>query len=363
MRIAILSLNPRHNYGGILQSYALKKVLEEMGHEVQVICNERKLHVFGFKQIVRWPYRALLKLTLKKDVRIFRELYVNRENSVRFQNTDRFIDKYLNPKFIRSYKEIKENEFDVFIVGSDQVWRPKYMGTCILDAYLNFARNWNIKRIAYAASFGVNEWEYEEGETKKCAQLLKNFDAVSVREVSGVELCKEHFGVDVIQLCDPTLLLSPEDYISLIPGFQHLNTGILLVYNLYRDFDFDLLVDRLSKEKGLVPHYILNREAMAPVEMWIQSFMDADFVLTDSFHGCIFSLIFRKPFLVFGNNKGGISRIESLLSTFGQTQRLVMSANDYNEGCNAPSYKNIDEVMKQLHNSSFQFLKDSLEGK
>lgn len=113
-------------------------------------------------------------------------------------------------------KYFKKNRYDAVIVGSDQTWRPKYSPN-IYDFYLDFiSKDKRIKRIAYASSFGVDDWEYSAEETKKCAKLSKLFDGISVREQSGIDLCKDHLGVDSELALDPTLLLNKDDYVTLI---------------------------------------------------------------------------------------------------------------------------------------------------
>ena len=103
-----------------------------------------------------------------------------------------------------------EGEYDAFIVGSDQVWRPSY-NQHLEQAFLNFTENWkNVKRIAYAASFGVDNWEFTKKQTKECKRLVQKFDFVSVREDTAVNLCKEHLGIEATHVLDPTLLLSAD---------------------------------------------------------------------------------------------------------------------------------------------------------
>lgn len=363
MRVAILSLNPRHNHGGILQSYALKKVLEGMGHDVRVICKKRHVPEYGISQIIRWPYRFLRKLMGRKDTRIFIEHYYNKQNDKKYQNTDKFVDKYLNPRFVRSLKEIKESEFDAFVVGSDQVWRPRYFKAQfkaeMSEAYLSFTKDWDVKRIAYSASFGVDRWEYSEEETKECAKFLKFFDAVSVREESGIRLCKKHLERDAYQLCDPTFLLTRSDYLSLIPKNQHQSSGSLLVYSLDENEELDKLVQKIIAFKGLEPFYLLNpfnQAGLPSLETWINSFIDAACVLTDSYHACIFSLIFNKPFFVINNDNRGCARIETLLKTFNQQYRLIHSSAEYDDNFNYYLLDNVEEISNQLRNKSIQFL-------
>ena len=377
MRIAILSLNPRHNYGGILQSYALKKVLEGMGHDVRVICKERHVPEFGIKQIIRWPYRLLRKLMGSKDTRIFIEHYYNKQNDRKYQNTDKFVDKYLNPRFVRSLREIKEWEFDAFVVGSDQVWRPQYFKTQfkaeMSDAYLSFTKGWDVKRIAYAASFGVDKWEYSEEETQRCAMLLSHFNSVSVREESGIRLCREYLGrEDVICLCDPTILLTQEEYEEHITPDIPSYKGNLFVYCLDVNKKLDALVSRISKEKGLTPfsidskfypNYSTDECVKASVESWIRAFNDAEFIITDSFHACVFSLIFHKPFVAIGNTDRGMARFESLLTVFRQTQRLLYSADDDFSDSIYLYVDGADETLSQLRSKSIVFLENGLSNK
>lgn len=105
---------------------------------------------------------------------------------------------------------------DAIIVGSDQVWRPDY-SSCQPNYFLDFLpKDSKIRRISNAASFGGDNWDWSTELTARCAKLLQLFDAVSVREASGVRLCKEHFNVGAVNVLDPTMLLDPEDYIAII---------------------------------------------------------------------------------------------------------------------------------------------------
>ena len=106
---------------------------------------------------------------------------------------------------MNDFNALNPNDFDAFIVGSDQVWRRLYMPD-IYREYLSFAEGWNVRRISYAASFGTEEWEYSPLETTECRRLLQKFDAVSVREASGVSLCKKHFGVEAVHVVTITAL-------------------------------------------------------------------------------------------------------------------------------------------------------------
>ena len=241
------------------------------------------------------------------------------------------------------------------------MWRTKYFGK-IEDAYLQFAKDWNIKRIAYAASFGTAEWEYTDRQTAICKDLIKKFDAVSVREDSGKELCKKYFGVDAEHLLDPTMLLEKEDYIRL---FENSGTsqspGTLMCYILDETPEKQSVINRIAREKDLIPFRVnskvenykapLVERIQPPVEQWIRGFYDAEFVVTDSFHACVFSILFNKPFIAVGNSKRGMARLNSLFNMFG-IENKSMSNYDL---------ATINSKLEKLRKSSALFLERSIE--
>lgn len=368
MKIAILSLVPGHNYGGIMQSYALKTVLERMGYEVHVVSRERKIPpLISFRQIPCYVKRIFHKFFHIADLPVLAEYSFEKNRRFQLQYMLTFCNRYLNLRQIREFTEIEPGDFDTFVVGSDQVWRPKYFEEqyCadIDNAYLSFAAQWDVKRIAYGPSFGVDEWEYTEEQTKRCAELLSRFDALSVREESGVSLCREYFGCeDVIQVCDPTMLLSKEDYESLIsPDTPHFE-GNMLVYCLDEGEELERLVSRITEEKLLKPFRFNSVSGVRPsVESWLRGFQNADFIITDSFHACVFSLLFHKPFVVFGNVMRGVSRIESLLKTFNQEDRLLYDASGFHDDLLTVSFDTVEDTFKSLREKSLNYLQQSLE--
>lgn len=330
MKIAILTLPLHTNYGCILQCYALQTILECMGHEVSVL-NTDFVNV-DYKTRVGLFIRRLIKTALRKESRFYGW---KTEREVTHQNVQPFIDKYIHNRNIKDLSLLNENEFDAIVVGSDQIWRPLYYQP-IENAYLKFAKDWShIKRVAYAASFGTDKWEYTPQETKECASLLNLFDAVSVREISGVDLCRIHFGREATWVLDPTLLLEKDDYLKLIDcsGVKKQNGG-LFYYILDVTPEKMNLINRLADERGWESYKANNSDVdclslhfekriQLSIEQWIAGFRDASFVVTDSFHGCVFSILFNKPFVVIANAQRGIARLKSLLSMFGLENRLV----------------------------------------
>ena len=150
MRIGIITLPLHTNYGGILQAYALQTVLERMGHDVRLI-EERR----GALRLPLWKApltygKRIAKNALGHPCPVFYEQKYNREQPVVRQYTDAFINKYIRREEVDSFADIEEHGFDAIVVGSDQVWRPKYLGRNLSRTYLDFTKGWNIRRVAYA---------------------------------------------------------------------------------------------------------------------------------------------------------------------------------------------------------------------
>lgn len=367
MRIGILTLPLNTNYGGILQAYALQTILERMGHKVHIIEKEKQsLSISIYKMPFTYGKR-IAKNLMGKKAPIFYEQKYNREQPIIRQYTDQFIEKYIHVTKYKNFSDIKESEYDTIVVGSDQIWRPKYFRVDkIENTFLKFAENWKIKRIAYAASFGTDKWEYTKKQTSICGELLKKFDAVAVREESGVQLCKEHFRVVAQHVLDPTMLLEKEDYIKL---FEANNTpksqGNLLCYFLDESDEKKELIKRVAEEKGLTPFNVKSKSddinspisdrMQPPIEQWLRGFFDAEFVVTDSFHACVFSILFNKPFIVYGNKKRGLSRFESLLNIFGLKNLMITNISEYKSG-NIIKWENINEILVSNRKKAFDIL-------
>ena len=370
MKIAILTLPLHTNYGGILQAYALQTVLERMGHEACLIEERRKpLRLPLWRASLAYGKRILKNLT-GHSCPIFYEQKINRETPIVSQYTERFIEKYLKRRIVETFSDVKETDFDAIVVGSDQIWRPKYFHGRE-HAYLDFTAGWQLKRLAYAASFGTDEWEYTLNQAKRCGELLRQFDAVSVREDSGVNLCRTYFGVEAQHVLDPTMLLSVNDYIRL---FKEAGTpaskGDLLCYILDETPEKEALINRVAKEKHLKPFRVNSRAGIynaplreriqPPVEQWLRGFYDADFVITDSFHACVFSIIFNKPFLVVGNTKRGMTRFESLLGMFGFEDRLIIQGSMPPFSVLGYNYSKANAMLEPLLVRSMKFLENTI---
>ena len=365
MRIGILTLPLHTNYGGILQAYALQTVLERMGHEVVVFDQPYVYSISNFRKLFAYPKRMISKYVLRKHGIVRWEEYVSKMNLTIRQYTQPFIDNNIHRKEVEKLSELNERDYDMLVVGSDQIWRPLYYPE-IENAYLQFAKRWKVKRIAYAPSFGVDKWEYNAKQTKICKQLLAKFDAVSVREITGVTLCKNYLDHDAEWVLDPTMLLTANDYISL---FERSKTpqskGTLLNYILDASEKNQRLVSELALRKGLQPFRVnsfvedtqapLEKRIQPSVESWLRGFYDAEFVLTDSFHACVFSILFKKQFVVVANRRRGMARIESLLGKMGLRDRVVENVEDA-VLLSTINYDMVYAKLEQMRAASMQFL-------
>ena len=342
-----------------------------MGHEAYLIEERLKLSRSSYRQVPLSYGKRILRNLTGHPFPIFYEQKVNREIPIVSQYTERFIEKYIKRRIVDEFSEIKETDFDAIVVGSDQIWRPQYYPQ-IEHAYLDFAEGWSIRRLSYAASFGTEEWEYTPKQTAECGRLLKKFDAVSVREASGVRLCVEYFGVKAVHVLDPTMLLSAGDYAAL---FEAAGTpksgGNLLCYILDETPEKAALIARIAEEKGLIPFRgnskvenplaPLAERIQPPVEAWLRGFYDAEFVVTDSFHACVFSILFGKPFIVVGNVSRGLSRFDSLLGMFGLEDRMVSeNAMTADAAGGVIDWKAISVQLEQQREAARQYITQAL---
>lgn len=369
MRICILTQPLQTNYGGLLQTYALQTVLKRMGHEVWT--EDRKYPVSSIKRFVA------------KMVSPVRGIYYPTEfqKKVISQYTDIFISKYINttePIITITKEMFQKYHFDAYIVGSDQVWRPLY-SYYLPNYFLDFTVGEDVKRIAYAASFGTSKWEFTPRQTKQCASLLKKFDAVSVREDSGVYLCKQYFDVDAVHLLDPTMLLDKGDYTHLVeiekkaPFKEKLMTYVLdqseeklkIVQKVAKGIGHDPIVVMPEKLFSNVGSKEIDKCIYPPVTDWLRGFMDAEYVVTDSFHGMVFSIIFNKPFIVIANQNRGLDRFTSLLNKLGLQKRLVYSLDDVTDELihTSVDYKHIHQILEQEKDRAKMYLFNSLAAK
>lgn len=355
-RIGLLTLPLSDNFGGLIQIVALYQYLSAQGHDV----------VFIDKQNHRTPAKAVMAHLLETlPGQNFRGI---RQRAVAARRHEAFLRANMpnRTKTVRSKQQVEGEVarlgINCTIVGSDQVWRPEYQGDgSNLTYFLDFGPE-NMRRISYAASFGRDNWAYPEMQSNVAA-LVQKFDHVSVREQSGLAICRDTFHVETAELAiDPTLLVDRSFY-ERVASPQPRSAGVLtyVLDHEQRALEIAQLVSGktgLSEISTMSPH---SGELTLPE--WIRSFMDAEFVITDSYHGMIFSIIFRKPFLVIGNSERGIDRFKTLLKKIGLEHRLIYPETPISEIDQKSlqiDYSKNSELIAEYRRSSSEFIKKSL---
>lgn len=329
------------NYGGILQAFALQRVLESLG--LNPVTDSTPLTA------VHRSFTTNVKLLVKKTAfrlgipGLLKPDWVR--NELRFaldRSLADFVAQYV-PQ-VRLYGEASRPDpvllatFDGFLVGSDQVWRAKWSD--VASYLLDFLDPGDARpRVAYAASFGRDDIAEYNGELRlKSRELAQRLTDVSVRERSGIDICKREWGVDAEHHVDPTLLLHPGCYARLAASSTPYASGNNVVsYVLDENPGVARQIQQVAMQLGapavsLVPdvprswrEFRLSREQFARprVEQWLGAIAAARFVVTDSFHGTVFALLNNVPFVAIANRTRGASRFESLLETFGLEERLI----------------------------------------
>lgn len=327
MKIGILTQALHGNYGGILQNYALQQVLKHMGHNPVTIDRHKFSPDSRIKGIakrimrLRKPYFEASMLTGSEKKRMC---------AAQLSFVECYIDR-LGPIYSQSaFDEIVSDQlWDAFVVGSDQCWRPRYSAN-ISNYFLDFADKSDVSRIAYASSFGVDSWEYSSEQTAKAAKAAKKMDAISVRELSGVRLCNDYLGVKAQWVLDPTMLLGVEGFRQFVKE-DNVSQSFITDYVLEQSTETLSLIEQIKRDcsapeirhnnntKTYKRFESISKYADISVEDWISNIANARFVITDSFHGTVFAILFNVPFMVVLNGIRGNARIESLLTDFDLT--------------------------------------------
>lgn len=358
MRIGIVTQPLEMNYGGILQNWALQQALKRLGHDpITIDAYER----FSTPHYIFNYLRASVHRLIGRHSNLPRRY----RGAMRSERTGRFIENHIaKTKVMWDYKHsvVRKYRLDALMVGSDQVWRRWYSKGHLEDMYLRFAQGLNLKRMAYAASFGVDYWEYTEEQTKACAQLLQQFDAVSVREESGIKLCQDFLGVNAVRVLDPTLLLKAEEYVEIIDQEWEADEPYLAVYCLDLSPVKEAFFNQLAKEHGLkVRHFTAGWTSALTVEQWLAIFSNASMVVTDSFHGTVFSILFGKEFYSLSNRHRGNSRMYSLLSNLGLDSRIVSDTEPVEPEENNIDWDDVYARLEEQRRLSIEFLENNLK--
>lgn len=344
--VAILNFSfENYNFGANLLAYALSEIVKRLGYIPYTI-----------------DYNIYDQLDSIERFKTF--------NFVKFRENH----LQLTPSFSNSKElSILNDYFDNFIVGSDQVWRKTITRHHLYTYFFDFVKS-SKNIIAYAASFGTNSFEGNEFETNRCKLLLNKFNSISVREKEGVDICKNCFDVESTLTIDPTLLLTSEDYCKIIEN-DEINSPYIALYfikdhenkfinnpELNRLFPNRNIVNIKGKTKKM-PHgeeFVYNS-----VSEWLKGVKNCDFLITDSYHGVLFAIIFKKQFICLGKESVALSRFNTIFSLLkGNSEKRNYNSLNEIDDINQLSildYKEIHENLKHLRLQSIQYIEENLK--
>lgn len=344
MKILILTQPLIKNYGGILQNYALQTVLKQRGHTVVTLKTELYINCIDlykqhFFRILSVCKRLLLFLLKGKNVGYIRCWLTSKESSICNKKITEFVNAKITttPLITRKSELNKYLDYDAYVVGSDQVWRKEY-SPHLPTYFLSFLpKNLNARRIAYAASFGTARINYIQKHIQRYSKWLQRFDAVSVRELSGKNICSEYFNVEAEVVPDPTMLLSADSYRGIIGEHKDCAKNKLVTYVLDETPAINALIENFATEHHLEIIKLRGTDSRkdlrsanpekAGIEFWLGAIESAEYVITDSFHGTVFSLLFHKKFFSFVNCHRGKDRFDLLDEIFNIKSRFINPEN------------------------------------
>lgn len=366
MNIKTITCHDVYNSGASLQAYALMTYLEELGHDVEIIdykpdylSNHYKLFAicnpkYEKNILLKFVYRALklpnriLALKNKKKYDDFRDKYL----------------KLTKNRYICN-EELKKDLpiADAYIAGSDQIWNPTFNNGKDPAFYMDFVPN-NKNKISYAASFAVEQFPIELIE--KTSKMIKRINSISVREKSGLDILKSMDIKNSQQVLDPVFLLDKNHWEHLCNNIES-NKGYLLVY----DFDNSKLIKeialKVAKEKKLKIYTIFKSDYsdkyiknMGPLD-FITYIKNAEFVISNSFHGTAYSIIFEKDFCVVNRKEKINTRMRDLLKDIDLSKRLVDEKYDIKELCKPILYNKVNILLSNKIEYSKSFLVSALD--
>lgn len=377
MRIGILTHPLETNYGGVLQAYALQQTLIRMRYDAITIDRHNKEEYPSLlRHILSFGKRLFRHFFLKqKNISIYWNPFISEQDSAYIsQNIQKFINRNirLTRRVFSSELNKIDNEyhFDAYVVGSDQVWLPNYCP----NSFLDFVNRKDVIKIFYAASCGATSWADKQEIKNKCQTLALDFKGISVREKHLVDLSQQELGVKAELVLDPTMLLRKEDYISLLDNTQDMQECIFsyildksdlkqkIINSVHQKVGIEVKHGNVKKYYYKKKHKNLDDFIFPSIESWLEGFRNAKYIITDSFHGTVFSIIFNKQFVVIGNPHRGMNRFISLLEIFGLTDKLVSSEDEALKILEKPiNYNKINDIIERYRNSSIKFIKDHLK--
>ena len=329
-RVGVVCISNSHNVGNILVKYSMFKKLEELGFNVTIITPGK----FGKKEL------TFINNTFKRNLYLINNSFSD---------------------------ELKERDFDYLLVNSDQTWAYSPSKYYYDIAFLKFAKNWfRVKKFVYAASIGSDRLHYRIiSDNSKIKELTSNFTGFSFREIGAVKLFKQYLGIKGIFVLDPTLIIDKQYYLNEIKEYKgdlKSKEKYIFVYQIDRNEIINRFIEDSSKKLNYKVFKFQFRRSDV-IENFIFGITNSQCVITDSFHGTVFSIIFNKPFISFVNKARGKARFDSLQETFNLYDRIIDPLSRRNIDINLLINKpNVNQtILNQLRNLSINYLKKNLD--
>ena len=368
MKIGIITFYQFYNYGALLQAYALEQFVKGLDKDFEVelinFKNTQNGSILGipFDKIRNLPqfFKSIVAKLVDIPFKLPKKI-----------NFDRFRKKFMNIAYkkYRKYDQLKNNppQYDVYICGSDQIWNPEIQPKAKPAFFLKFVSDKSVKKISYAASIGVSQIEDKYLDEYK--DFLSSIDNISVREQTGVKALQNLTTKEIARNIDPTLLLTDKEWSEISANIK-VKEKYILVYMLGYKKEVVDLVNHISHELNLkVVHFgpyktyenEIGRFHCKGPDVFVSLFQNAEFVVTNSFHGTAFSIVFNKKFYSVISSKVG-SRISDLLGILGLEDRIVGSINDIGDPNRDIYYERVMEILEHEKSKSKSYLLEAILG-
>lgn len=383
-KVGIVSCYFKHNYGSMLQAYATQQILDNLGIENETINIDENIDFskgkkkYYMTQITNFTFikSKLGMVKLKFDKKLKKDL--GRNIAIRDKKYKEFETKFRLTKAYKTYQELTEKckDYSSVLVGSDQLWLPVNV---VADYYtLNWVPD-DVNKISYATSFGVST--VPEKYKEKYKKFLDRINYLSVREEAGCKLVKELSSNEATLVCDPTLLLTKDEWMEIQREKPIIKEKYILCYFLGSNIEHRKFAERLKEKTGCkivslnhADEYVKYSDIFAdetpydvgPAE-WINLIRNAEYVCTDSFHGTVFSLLNNKKFFTFRrySNSSKVStnsRIDSLLNIVDLHDRLLNGDEEILDCIEKQiDYEQVNKKLDKFRNESKEFLKKSIK--
>lgn len=324
----------RINYGADLTAFALQYLIDTLGNYSSLLIDNQFL-CFKY-DCVNFNFFKYFEKNIKKT------------------------------KYLSKYSDFVDlnNDSGIFISGSDQVFRISRLGEHRYQYLLEYVNN-DKKKIAFSASFGVDKEKFlRENSSETITHMktsLKSFDFISVREKSGVEICKDLFGVDAEWIIDPVFILDKSNYDELIKNSTKDFSNKIVSYVLDTNREYKKSHKYLSKKYNLEVIELANSNES--IENWLAAIKNCKFLITDSYHGMCFAIIFNKPFICLANKQRGASRFESILEMLNIENKCINDVKEiYEKDCIFKiDYEKVNQRIEEEAQKGLHFLKKALD--